>query len=61
MTFALSRALARKWKSSDELYHRLDHDANVSPWVLAARDAGATIRYAAQRRGLHSTWKSCGT
>ncbi|HEV3446137.1 MAG TPA: aminotransferase class V-fold PLP-dependent enzyme [Gemmataceae bacterium] len=24
---------------------RLDHDANVTPWVLAARDAGATVRY----------------
>jgi cysteine desulfurase family protein (TIGR01976 family) len=24
---------------------RLDHDANVSPWVLAARDAGATVRF----------------
>jgi cysteine desulfurase family protein (TIGR01976 family) len=24
---------------------RLDHDANVTPWVLAARDAGAAVRY----------------
>lgn len=47
LTFALSRALARTWKSSDEIVvTRLDHDANVSPWVLAARDAGATVRYA---------------
>jgi cysteine desulfurase family protein (TIGR01976 family) len=47
LTFALSRALARTWKSSDEIIvTRLDHDANVSPWVLAARDAGATVRYA---------------
>jgi cysteine desulfurase family protein (TIGR01976 family) len=47
LTFAMSRALARTWKSSDEIVvTRLDHDANVSPWVLAARDAGATVRYA---------------
>jgi cysteine desulfurase family protein (TIGR01976 family) len=50
LTFALSRALARRWKSSDEIVvTRLDHDANVSPWVLAARDAGATVRYATIR------------
>ena len=24
---------------------RLDHDANVTPWVLAADDAGATVRF----------------
>jgi cysteine desulfurase family protein (TIGR01976 family) len=50
LAFALSRSLARTWKSSDEIIvTRLDHDANVSPWVLAARDAGATVRYAGIR------------
>lgn len=45
LTFALSRALARTWKVGDEIIvMRLDHDANVTPWVLAARDAGATVR-----------------
>ena len=45
LTFALSRALARTWRAGDEIVvTRLDHDANVSPWVLAARDAGATVR-----------------
>ena len=45
LTFALSRALARTWKPGDEvIVTRLDHDANVAPWVLAARDAGATVR-----------------
>lgn len=44
LTFALSRALARNWKPGDEvMVTRLDHDANVTPWVLAARDAGATV------------------
>jgi cysteine desulfurase family protein (TIGR01976 family) len=46
LTFALSRALANSWCSGDEvLVTRLDHDANVTPWVLAARDAGVTVRY----------------
>ncbi len=46
LTFHLSRALARTWKASDVLLvTRLDHDANVSPWLLAARDAGAEVRF----------------
>lgn len=46
LTFALSRALARTWSPGDEvLVTRLDHDANVTPWVLAARDAGAVVRH----------------
>ena len=46
LTFALSRSLARTWKPGDEVVvTRLDHDANVTPWVLAARDAGATVRH----------------
>ena len=46
LTFALSRALARTWKPGDEVVvSRLDHDANVSPWELAARDAGAIVRH----------------
>ncbi len=50
LTLALSRSLARTWKPTDEIVVTgLDHDANVSPWVLAARDAGATIRWAGIR------------
>ena len=45
LTFALSRALSKSWKPGDEIIVTdLDHDANVTPWVLAAEDAGATIR-----------------
>ena len=45
LTLAFSRALAATWKPGDEiLVSRLDHDANFTPWVLAARDAGATLR-----------------
>jgi cysteine desulfurase family protein (TIGR01976 family) len=46
LTFHLSRALGRTLRQGDEiLVTRLDHDANVAPWVLAARDAGAVVRY----------------
>ena len=46
LTFALSRALAQTWQPGDEiLVSQSDHDANVTPWVLAARDAGATVRH----------------
>lgn len=46
LNFHLSRTLARTWTPQDEvIVTRLDHDANVSPWVLAARDAGATVHH----------------
>lgn len=46
LTFAVSRSLARTWAPGDEVVvTRLDHDANVTPWVLAARDAGAIVRH----------------
>lgn len=46
LTLALSRALARTWAPGDEiLLTRLDHDANVTPWILAAKEAGAQVRF----------------
>ena len=45
LTFALSRALARTWTAGDNIVvTSLDHDANHTPWMLAARDAGVTPR-----------------
>jgi cysteine desulfurase family protein (TIGR01976 family) len=45
LTLHLSRAIARTLRPGDEVVvTRMDHDANVSPWVLAARDAGAVVR-----------------
>ncbi len=45
LVFALSRALGRTWQAGDEIIvTSLDHDANISPWTLAARDAGVTVR-----------------
>jgi cysteine desulfurase family protein (TIGR01976 family) len=46
LTFHFTRSIARTLKPGDEvMVTRLDHDANVSPWVLAARHAGATVRW----------------
>ncbi|MBX9681431.1 MAG: cysteine desulfurase-like protein [Gemmataceae bacterium] len=46
LTFHLSRSIAKRLQPGDEvMVTRLDHDANVSPWMLAARDAGATVRW----------------
>jgi cysteine desulfurase family protein (TIGR01976 family) len=45
LTLHLSRAIGRTLRPGDEVVvTRMDHDANVSPWVLAARDAGAVVR-----------------
>lgn len=46
MTFAISRALGRDLVPGDEiLLTRLDHDANVAPWLAVAEDRGATVRW----------------
>lgn len=45
LTLALSRALATTWSEGDEIIvSELDHDANVTPWTLAAQDAGVKVR-----------------
>jgi cysteine desulfurase family protein (TIGR01976 family) len=45
LTFNLSRAWAKTWGPGDEIIlSDLDHDANVSPWVLGATEAGAVIK-----------------
>jgi len=47
LTFAMSRAIGRELKPGDEiLVTRLDHDANVSPWITMAEDRGVTVRWA---------------
>ena len=46
LTFSLSRALARRWQPGDEIIvTNLDHDANISPWLLAAEERGVTVRW----------------
>jgi cysteine desulfurase family protein (TIGR01976 family) len=47
LTYRLAGALARTWGPGDEVVvSRLDHDANVRPWVQAATRAGALVRWA---------------
>ncbi|MGP0021684.1 MAG: cysteine desulfurase-like protein [Candidatus Sulfotelmatobacter sp.] len=47
LTFAMSRAIGRELKPGDEiLVTRLDHDANVSPWLAMAEERGVTVRWA---------------
>jgi cysteine desulfurase family protein (TIGR01976 family) len=46
LTYAISRAIGRELGPGDEiLVTRLDHDANVSPW-LTLEEKGVTIRWA---------------
>lgn len=46
LTFALSRSLATRFAPGDEVVvTRLDHDANVAPWLRIAEDRGLTIRW----------------
>src|SRR3954447_20541211 len=46
LNFDLARTLAADWGPGDEVaVSRLDHDANVRPWVRAAGAAGATVRW----------------
>lgn len=47
LTYVVARTLAQSWGPGDEVVvSRLDHDANVRPWVQAAKSAGATVRWA---------------
>ncbi len=47
LTFAFSAAVGRTLGPGDEIVcTRLDHDANVRPWVIAAERAGARVRFA---------------
>jgi cysteine desulfurase family protein (TIGR01976 family) len=46
VTYDMARALAKGWSAGDEVVvTRLDHDANIRPWVQAAEAAGATVRW----------------
>jgi cysteine desulfurase family protein (TIGR01976 family) len=46
LTFSINRALGRELKPGDEIViTRLDHDGNVAPWLLLARDTGVIVRW----------------
>lgn len=47
LTYRFADGIGRTWQPGDEIVlTRLDHDANVRPWVQAAERAGATVRWA---------------
>ena len=47
LTMRFSAAVGRSLKPGDEIVcTRLDHDANVAPWLIAAERAGAEVRFA---------------
>jgi cysteine desulfurase family protein (TIGR01976 family) len=46
LTLHMSRSLGRLFKPGDEIIlSRMDHDANISPWLLLAKDLGLEIRW----------------
>jgi cysteine desulfurase family protein (TIGR01976 family) len=50
LNFLLTRALGRTLRAGDEIVcTRLDHDANVAPWLALAEDLGVVVRFA----GVH--------
>ncbi len=47
LTLMFSAAVGRTLEPGDEIVcTRIDHDANVAPWLIAAERAGATVRFA---------------
>jgi cysteine desulfurase family protein (TIGR01976 family) len=46
LTLHMSRSLARRLNPGDEIVvTRLDHDGNISPWLLAAEDRGCKVTW----------------
>ena len=46
LTLHMSRCLGRQFKRGDEIIlSRMDHDANVAPWLLLAEDLGLVVRW----------------
>jgi cysteine desulfurase family protein (TIGR01976 family) len=55
LTFQMARSLCRSWGRGDEIIlTRLDHEGNVSPWLLAAEERGITVRWLPFNR---DTWR----
>lgn len=46
LTLYMSRSIGRRMKAGDEIVlTRMDHDANVYPWMLLARDLGLVVKW----------------
>jgi selenocysteine lyase/cysteine desulfurase len=47
LNFNLTRTVGRELRPDDEIVvTRLDHDANIAPWLELARDQGVVVRFA---------------
>ncbi len=56
LNFLLTRAFARTLRAGDEIVvTKLDHDANVAPWLELAHDLGIVVRVAGSPRSSRST------
>ncbi|MBS0393084.1 MAG: cysteine desulfurase-like protein [Proteobacteria bacterium] len=46
LLFHFSRMLSRDWRPGDDIVlTRMDHDANVAPWLIAAEERGVNVRW----------------
>jgi cysteine desulfurase family protein (TIGR01976 family) len=46
LTFAVSRAIGRTLRAGDEVVvTRLDHDANIAPWLALEEERGVVVRW----------------
>jgi len=55
LTFHLSRSLGRRFKPGDEIIvTRMDHEGNISPWLMLAQDLGLVIKWLDFNR---ETWR----
>lgn len=46
LTFNISRSIGRRLQPGDEIVvTRLDHDANITPWVMVAEERGCSLRW----------------
>ena len=47
LTYDFSRSISKSWSSGDEIIiSRLDHDSNIRPWLQAAANRGAVVKWA---------------
>ncbi|TKJ23424.1 cysteine desulfurase-like protein [Blastococcus sp. CCUG 61487] len=47
VTYTMARAIGKTWRPGDEIVvSRLDHDANIRPWVQVAAERGVEVRWA---------------
>jgi cysteine desulfurase family protein (TIGR01976 family) len=47
LTYAVARALGKHWRRGDEIVvSRLDHDANIRPWLQIADELGMVVKWA---------------